>query len=285
MLRKIIQIDEELCDGCAECIPSCHEGALQIIDGKCRLVSDLFCDGLGACVGECTKGALKIIEAESMPYDEIAVINSMLDKPVSVMQAHLSHLFEHGETEYLNQAIGYLESIGIKVNIANNTQVRNNDGGGCPGSKMMELNQYKLSEPKKENLMENESMLGHWPVQLHLVNPNAQFLRGKKLMILASCVPVAYANTHNEYLKGNSVVIACPKLDYTDPYPRKIEELITVAGRNDITVVRMEVPCCSGITTMCLKAVSAANNPSVLLTEHIISTDGRKINERVISSN
>jgi ferredoxin len=285
MLRKIIKINEDKCDGCGECIPSCHEGALQIIDGKCRLISDLFCDGLGACVGECSKGALEIVEAEAKEYSEISVINELLNKPPSVMQAHLSHLHEHGANEFLAQAIEYLNSLGIDVKLNEKVvpaKIENEKSTGCPGSQMLELKQIKPKTVKQTN---NQSMLEQWPVQLHLVNPNSPFLIDKELIILATCVPLAYANTHEEYLRDKAVVIACPKLDYTDPYTKKIEDIIKTAKVSKATVVRMEVPCCSGLCIMSLKGASQANISGFKLSEHIISTTGDKVSQKIIFEN
>lgn len=280
MLRQIIQINEDLCDGCAECIPSCHEGALKIIDGKCRLVSDLFCDGLGACVGDCSKGALKVITADVAEYDEVEVIKSILNKPPSVMKAHLTHLLEHGANEYFNQALEYLKSIGIKVDVHSDSP--DTKKSSCPGSTMQELKQYKPQVIKKDD---TDSMLSHWPVQLHLVSPFSPFLKDKELVVLSTCAPVAYANVQADYIAGKAVVLACPKLDYTEPYPKKLEEIFRSANIKKATVVRMEVPCCSGISTMTARAAanSCVNNLEVI--EHIISTDGRKISEKVIYIN
>lgn len=284
MIRKIIHIDEDKCDGCGECIPACHEGALSIIDGKCRLISDLFCDGLGACLGDCTKGALRVIEAEADEYDEVLVIQSMLDKPPAVMKAHLTHLLDHGANEFFERATEYLDSIGISVNVSKTQKPISESvvSEGCPGSKMQELKQYK---PVQNAADVNVSMLGHWPIQLHLVSPYSPFLKDKELVILSTCSPVAYANTHSEYLNGKAVVLACPKLDYTDPYPKKIEEIFNFANVKKATVVRMEVPCCGGLSAMALKAAAASVNKNLVLHEHVISTDGKKMSEKIIFSN
>jgi ferredoxin len=282
MLRQIISIDEDKCDGCGLCIPSCHEGALQIIDGKCRLVSDLFCDGLGACLGECPTGALKIIETEAREYDEVAVIKTMLEKPPSVLKAHLEHLMSHGADDFFNQAIVYLNSIGISVSTQSKMPKSEIKESSCPGTKMQELKQFTPLEKIQEK---SESMLGHWPVQLHLVNPNSAFLKSKELIIMATCAPVAYPNIHSEYLNGKAVVLACPKLDYTDPYPKKLEEIFRIAQITKATIVRMEVPCCGGLSSIAIKSATQCNIPDFILEEHIISTDGRKISEKILFSN
>lgn len=280
MLREIIHIDEELCDGCGDCIPSCHEGALQIIEGKCRLISGLYCDGLGACIGHCDKGALTIIKAEAEEYDEVKVIKSMLDKPQSVLKAHLSHLLDHGANEYFNQATEYLKSIGISINI--NQSAKKTSSEGCPGSSMKELKQFT---PPKKLRDESESMLEHWPIQLHLVSPFSPFLKGRELVILSTCSPVAYPNVQSDYISGKAVVLACPKLDYTEPYPKKLEEIFRNAGTKKATVVRMEVPCCSNLSTMVIKAATNSNVNGLQIDEHTISIDGKRINEKTIFVN
>lgn len=282
MLRQIIRIDDDKCDGCGECIPSCHEGALRIIEGKCRLVSDLFCDGLGACIGECSKGALEVVMAEAGEYNEIEVIKSMLDKPNSVMKAHLSHLVEHGASEYFDQAQNYLDSLGIKINLDEADKPNDNQKSGCPGSTMTELKQF-VPVPKPK--LESDSMLSHWPIQLHLVSPFSPFLKGKELVILSTCAPVAYANVQNDYIAGKAVVIACPKLDYTEPYPKKLEEIFRNANISKVSVVRMEVPCCGGISAISAKAAANSGVNGLEVCEHIISTDGRKISEKIIYVN
>ncbi len=279
MLRDIITIDEDKCDGCGECIPACHEGALQIIDGKCRLISSLFCDGLGACIGECSKGALKIIKAEAEEYNEVEVIKSLLEKPQSVLKAHLAHLSEHNAVDYLNQATDFLSSIGIKVSYNNNVSKPTQS---CPGNTMKELKQYV---PIKEINDMSDSQLSHWPVQLHLVSSFSPFLKDKELVVLSTCSPVAYANVQKEYIEGNAVVIACPKLDYTEPYPKKLEEIFKNAETKKVVVVRMEVPCCSGISGITVKAATNSNVEGLEVHEHVISIDGRKISEKIIYIN
>ncbi|MBX3044033.1 MAG: 4Fe-4S binding protein [Candidatus Kapabacteria bacterium] len=281
MIREIIQIDEDLCDGCGDCIPACHEGALQIIDGKCRLVSSLFCDGLGACLGHCDKGALKIVMADVDEYDEVEVIKTMLNKPQSVLKAHLSHLIDHGATEYFNKAVEYLSSIGISININQNTAPAQS-AGGCPGSAMKELKQYSPAKNEKDN---HESMLEHWPVQLHLVSPFSPFLKGKELVILSTCSPVAYPNIQNDYIAGKAVVLACPKLDYTEPYPKKLEDIFRNAGTQKATIVRMEVPCCGGLSAMTTKAAANSSINGLEVCEHTISTNGKRISEKIIFIN
>lgn len=280
MIRQIIKIDEDLCDGCGDCIPACHEGALKIIDGKCRLISDLFCDGLGACIGECSKGALKVVMAEAEDYNEVEVIKTMLSKPPSVMKAHLTHLLEHGANEYFNQAVEYMKSIGISVSVNSETEKKNNNS--CPGTNMKELKQYT---PPVKAKMENDSMLEHWPIQLHLVSPFSPFLKGKELVLLSTCSPVAFPNVQSDYIAGKAVVLACPKLDYTDPYPKKLEEIFNNAGIQEVTVVRMEVPCCGGLSGMAVKAASLSNVQKIKVNEHTISIDGKKINEKIIYQN
>ncbi|MFH1510981.1 MAG: 4Fe-4S binding protein [Candidatus Woesearchaeota archaeon] len=215
--RKIIQINEEKCNGCGQCVPNCFEGALQIIDSKARLVSDLFCDGLGACIGQCPQNAIKIIEREALPYDETKVMQEMVKKGENTIRAHLEHLEEHGATKYLKQAKQYLKDQGINI-----------------------------SEGKAKNPKDIQ-----WPIQLHLVNP--ENFKGADVLIAADCTAHTYPNFHDKFLKGKKIVIACPKLDQNqDIYLDKMQAIAKDA--KSITVAIMEVPCCMGLLGMVQKA-------------------------------
>lgn len=275
MIRKIIKIDEDKCNGCGDCIPECKEGALQIIEGKCRLVSELFCDGLGACIGHCPEGAIQIEEREAEPYDEIKVIKNMLNEPHSVLKAHLKHLKDHGANEYYDQAIEYLQSIGIENPVKEICGDIDNETIKCPGamplSRSIDNNQKKNGSQGKEN----ESQLSQWPVHLHLVNPNAQYFKDRTLVILSVCSPVASANIHEKYIKGNSVVLACPKLDYTEPYAQKLSEIFKSSGTKNVIILRMEVPCCGGLSIITEKALSLSRRTDISVEEHIVSIDGK----------
>jgi NAD-dependent dihydropyrimidine dehydrogenase PreA subunit len=282
LIRKIINIDEDKCTGCGDCIPECKEGALQIIDGKCRLISELFCDGLGACIGFCPEGAITIEEREAEPYDEVKVIQGLLDKPHSVLKAHLQHLKDHGADDYLTQAINYLEKIGIENPINMKNGKSEIDFTGCSGSLMKfpidDNTEAKYKEETEEK--EHESQLRQWPVHLHLVNPNMPYLKDRILVIMSVCGPIASANIHEKYLKGNAVVVACPKLDYTDPYAEKLAAIFLNAQTHKVIIVRMEVPCCSGLSSITSKAVSMSGRSDIDIEEHILTINGslKKIN-------
>lgn len=278
MLREIINIDEDKCDGCGLCVPACHEGALQIIEGKARLISDLFCDGLGACVGDCPQNAISIEMREAEEYDEIKVMEMMIKKSDAVINAHLTHLAEHKEQELLQQAMNFLKENERETNYtfeeANQTQ------SGCPGSKMMELGYIKKPNDGQPSVTQ-DSMLNQWPVMLHLVNPMAPSFKNKELVIMATCGPLASANMHQEYLKGRSVVVACPKLDYTEPYAEKLQTIFKLAHIPRAIVVRMEVPCCGGLSQMAFYAANNADT-NMILEEHTVSITGDIINKKVL---
>ena len=254
MKRTIIKIDEELCDGCGACVSGCHEGALQLINDKAVMISDLYCDGLGACIGECHAGAITLEEREAEPYDEYAVMERMLPKGEKVILAHLNHLKEHEEYELLHQGLEYLKKHNVKVNFPaedkQNSITQNKPVAcGCPGSMMQEIKRpaasgFTMAAPA----MVQPSELRQFPVQLHLLNPNAGFLRGANLLLAADCTAFASGEFHSRFLKGKALAIACPKLDSnTQFYIDKLIELIDVAQIDTLTVLIMEVPCCGGL--------------------------------------
>lgn len=256
MKRQIVNIDEEKCNGCGLCIPNCHEGALQIIDGKTRLISDLMCDGLGACLGHCPEDAITIEEREADPYDEVAVIKEMIPAGKNVIIAHLQHLKEHGETIFLQQGIQYLEQNkdGLKfdvneVKLKLYTMMKNENHGsgcGCPGAQTIVFDQN--DETKNQEKVNIKSELRQWPVQLHLVNPMAPYFRNADVVLAADCVAYALGNFHQQYLHGKSLAIACPKLDDNqEVYAQKLTAMIDDAKINTLTVMIMEVPCCGGL--------------------------------------
>lgn len=281
MKRTIIKIDEELCNGCEACVHGCHEGALQMIDGKARMVSELYCDGLGACIGDCPVGAITLEEREAKAYDEVATIQRMIPKGEKTIIAHLKHLKEHGEVDYLKQGVGYLRANGIQIDFA---QVHNHGGagcaskpavapiqhshsggGGCPGSREMSFGAarpltagFKMANtpaPASENL----SQLRQWPVQLHLLNPEAAYFRAADVVLAADCVAFSYAGFHDRFLAGKTLAIACPKLDSNkESYVEKLKAMILYSNINTLTVVIMEVPCCGGLLGLAQKAVAEA---------------------------
>lgn len=261
MKRQIIEINEEKCDGCALCIPECQEGALQIIDGKVRLISDLFCDGLGACIGHCPQEAIKIIEREAEPYDEIKVIDVILTKPPAVLKAHLLHLLNHQAFELLEQALKYLDSKNITNPIIE--EINN-----------FEQNKDVPTEDKHNNDL-RPSELKQWPVHLHLVSPNAPYFKDNELIIMSTCGPLSNANIHQDYIKNRSVVVACPKLDYTAPYAEKLGQIFSIANVTKVTVVIMEVPCCRGLSQLALEGRKLSKRNNLQIEEHILSVDGK----------
>jgi ferredoxin len=280
MKRKIISIDEEKCNGCGNCIPGCPEGAIQMIDGKARLISDLFCDGLGACLGHCPEGAITIEEREAEPYDENKVMANIVRQGKNVIAAHLVHLRDHNEQEYLKQAMAYLRDHQI-INPLEELKTMNhpNHPGGCPGSKSMEF-----SGPREEAAGNPEgirpSQLSHWPIQLHLMSPNAAQYQGKDVLLAADCVPFAMAEFHRDYLKGKSLAIACPKLDVgQEVYLEKLTALIDQARINTLHVMIMQVPCCGGLLRLAQTAVErAARKVPVKCT--VVSLQGDVLQER-----
>lgn len=291
MLREIVKINEELCDGCGLCIPNCHEGAIQLIEGKARLISELMCDGLGACLGHCPQGAITIEKREADEYDEEVVIAQMIKQGKSTVFAHLKHLQDHGETGYLNTALNYIRAnrewmpfqiseVHELLHGSNNQNKPQPSGVGCAGlaPQTFQAAGFRMaaSEP------EIHSALTHWPVQLHLINPVASHFHGADLLMAADCAGFAYGNFHNDFIKGKKVVIACPKLDQgKDIYIQKLTRLIDDARVNTITVVIMEVPCCSGLSQMVRMAVQMASR-KVPVKEVMISIRGEVLTEEWI---
>ena len=287
MLRDILKIDEELCNGCGLCVPNCHEGALQVIDGKVRLVSELMCDGLGACIGHCPEGAITIEKREAEPYNETRVIELMVNKGRNTITAHLKHLKDHDETAYLQEGVAWLKSNRSLLNfnldevltevhnhgrppvaaaatmatVASTAHLghnhpHNHGGGACPGSRAMVIE--KPGDNGARVLTGDQpSELRQWPVQMHLVNPNAPYYRGSDLLLAADCVAFSMGSFHSAHLKGKSLAIACPKLDQgMEVYIEKLTAMIDTARINTITVMMMEVPCCGGLLQMVRTALS-----------------------------
>jgi NAD-dependent dihydropyrimidine dehydrogenase PreA subunit len=287
MKRDILKIDEDLCNGCGQCVPNCHEGALQVIDGKIRLVSELMCDGLGACVGHCPEGAITIETREAVPYNEVKVMEQMKDKGKKTIIAHLKHLKDHGEMGFLQEGIGYLREHQqelafdlreVMSEVHNHGHQQEHGGGGCPGSRAMVIEKPQHSENKSSEA-DQVSELRQWPVQMHLLNPNAPYLRGSDLLLAADCVAFSMGNFHSRHLKGKSLAIACPKLDHgTDIYVEKLAAMIDVAKVNTITVMMMEVPCCGGLLQM-VRAALAKTSRKVPVKKMITGISGEVLVE------
>ena len=260
MKRTIIKIDEDKCTGCGLCVEGCHEGALQIIDGKARMVSDLFCDGLGACIGECPVGAIELEEREAEPYDEYAVMDRISPKGEKTIQAHLLHLKAHNEMEYLQQGLNYLKEHNMQIEMPELNKETENTGHtkgfSCPGNKEMFFANQNQS---KDSTTEVPSQLQQWPVQLHLLNPEASYLKNADVLLAADCTAFAYGDFHSRFLKNHILAIACPKLDNgKESYVEKLTTMINRANINTLTVVMMDVPCCTGLLQLAQQAVSQA---------------------------
>ena len=250
--RKIIQIDEEKCDGCGNCVIGCAEGALAIVDGKAKVISDNLCDGLGACIGECPQDALEIIEREADVFDEAAV------------EAHL---------EAQNQAEAAPKQPAQPATACGcpSAQIRT-FSGGCPSAQIK-------TQPASG---EQASALSHWPVQIRLIPPHAPFLKGADLLVLADCVPVAFPSLHEKLLKDKVVMLGCPKFDDADAYIAKFTAIFKTAGVKSVTTAVMEVPCCAGLPWMVEKGLDAAK-AQIPHSQVVVSTRGEIIEQRRVA--
>lgn len=273
--RKIIKIEEDKCNGCGLCIPNCPEGALQVIDGKVRLISDLFCDGLGACIGHCPQGAITIEEREAEKYDERKVMENVARQGKNVIMAHLEHLKGHGEFGYLKEAMDYLKEKKIEVRLEDAPHTHMHAGGSCPGSRMMDMRKEKRA-PKKGPASKGESQLRQWPVQIMLVPPNAPYFDNADILIAADCVPFAYADFHDDLLQGKILLVGCPKLDDVEFYREKISQIVKNNNIKSITYARMEVPCCGGLAGIIESAILDSGK-KIPFEEVVISIKGEKI--------
>lgn len=243
LVRKIVEIDEEKCDGCGLCVPNCAEGAIRIVDGKARLVSDSYCDGLGACLGHCPRGAIRIVQREAAPFDE---------------QAAQQHLKAQQERPAVPAPAG-CSGAALRVFAPSAGLARQTPSPDTPGNRTSS----------------SKSALGQWPVQLRLVPPNAPFLRGSRLLLAADCVPFAYADFHADLLSGHTLLVGCPKLDDVETYVQRLAQIISQANLQSITVARMEVPCCGGLMWLVHSAIKQAGK-QVAVEQVVISIDGRR---------
>jgi len=213
VLRNIVKIDEEKCNGCGECVNACAEGAIEIIDGKAKLVSEVYCDGLGACIGQCPQNAITVEQREADKFDE---------------EATKAHLAEEKNPQQQPDFV-------------------------CPG--MMAQNLRDRAEPAESGSVPAPSQLSHWPVQLKLVSPHAPCFANADLLLVADCVPFAMGDFHDRFLKNHSIVVGCPKLDDSRFYIEKLAEIIKINELNSLTVIHMEVPCCSGLRHIAQEAI------------------------------
>lgn len=249
--RKIIHIDEQLCNGCEQCIPACPEQAIQMVDTpdgpKARLVKELYCDGLGACLGNCPTGALTIKEREADMYDDAATIERIKKVAPEMLEAHQQHLAEHAAE---------VAEFGVAQ------QSKASQDFVCPSARMLQWEDKAetSSQPEEHAVTAQPSELKQWPVQLHLVPPAAPYFKNADLYVVADCVPFAYGNFHQEFLKGKdkAIAVGCPKLDDTQAYVEKIAQIIAIGQPKSITVVNMEVPCCFGLVRVVEMAAQQA---------------------------
>lgn len=239
--RKIIEIDEELCDGCGQCVPDCAEGSLQIVDGKAKLVADKLCDGLGACLGSCPTGALRIIEREADEFDEEAV------------EVYLAGLKEQEETP---------ESLAC----------------GCPSTQMQTFQPITPCQAANTPGAQSDSTLSHWPVQIRLIPPTAPFLKGSDVLVAADCTAVSYPNIQQDYVAGRVVMMGCPKFDDQQLYIDRFIEIFKTGAIQSLTVLIMEVPCCSAMLQIIKKAYDAVK-PNLPIRQVVISTKGAVLEE------
>lgn len=255
MKRKIIEIDEALCNGCGNCITGCAEGALQLIDGKARLVKEQFCDGFGDCIGTCPTGALEIVERESEEFD------------VAATREHVRGLGG-------DEAVERMDKAAVKH------EEKSAPAGGCPGLRMRFGAKDEVKKEAVKPVDSNaqgqviRSDLDQWPIQLHLVQPQAPFFDGKELVVLSTCGPVASPDVHWRFVRGRALVVACPKLDRTEGYVEKLTAILKENNIPKVIVVRMEVPCCGGLTQITQAAVDGCGRDDLIFEEATIGLDG-----------
>jgi Fe-S-cluster-containing hydrogenase component 2 len=262
MIREIVRIDEEKCNGCGDCVPACAEGAIQIIDGKARLVADNLCDGLGACLGHCPLDAIIVEQRDADEFDEEAVEEHLKAQGLPSL-AHGSHA---AQTAAEAAPQGGCPSARVM-------SFSEPSAGGCPSAKVIDLPR-KAEKPQEGARRSTE--LRQWPVQMHLVPPSAPFLRDSELLLAADCAPFAYADFHKDFMQGKALLIGCPKLDDGQAY---LQKLTTILSQNDIrtlTVAHMEVPCCSGLIAIAKQAVAASGKEIPLTTVRVGVQGGKE---------
>ncbi len=271
MIRRVINIDEDKCNGCGICVNACHEGAIGLVDGKAKLMRDDYCDGLGDCLPTCPTGAITFVEREAVPYDEAAVMENKKRNQQANNNA--------GNNDNNN-------TVSSNNNIDNSGHAAAHVHSGCPGSMMRSLRNRNANDSVSENdgITGNQVMpcaiqsrLENWPVQIKLAPVNAPYFKNAKLLIAADCTAYAYAGFHDKFIKDKITLIGCPKLDSTD-YSDKLSEILRYNDIKSITVVRMEVPCCGGLAHAAMEALKKSEKmiPWNVVT---ISLDGHIIDE------
>ena len=303
MKRTVIKIDENKCNGCGNCVSGCHEGALQLIDGKAVMISDLYCDGLGACIGECPVDAITFEEREAEPYDEMAVMERLAPKGEATILAHLNHLKDHNEKEWVQQGVEYIKAHNLDVDLS---KIGIGDGCGCsgsgeqpvlkpmpqdekplacgcPGSMAREIKRpFMMPAQNQPTAIPQQSELRQFPVQLHLLNPQVGFLQGANLLLAADCTAFASGEFHSRFLRGKVLAIACPKLDSnTQSYVDKLVQMIDQAKIDTLTVLVMEVPCCGGLIRIAEQAREQAQR-NIPIKVIVLSVSGEVKSEEWI---
>lgn len=265
--RKVIKIDETKCTGCGQCIPNCPEGALQVIDGKARLISDLFCDGLGACVGSCPEGALTVEERPAQPYDESKVMENIVRAGPNTIAAHLKHLREHGAEKYYAEALDYLKKNHIPIPEEKTAPL----ACGCPGT---QVRQFNPSEEPAKSAHRPPSRLRSWPIQLSLVPTAAPYLKSSELLIAADCTGFVSTAFHEDFLNGRVLLVGCPKLDDAAFYIEKLTRIFEENAVKSVTCLHMEVPCCYGLVEIVRQALTRSGK-DIRFKEITIGIDGK----------
>jgi Pyruvate/2-oxoacid:ferredoxin oxidoreductase delta subunit len=243
--RKIVNIDNEKCNGCGECVEACAEGAIELVDGKARLVAEHYCDGLAACLGECPQGAITMVERDAEDFDPDAVENYLAHKG-------------NPKSQTLNSKSDQ-DAVNLKSQISN---LKSSDDDalpcGCPSTQLQMFQARCGCADESKTETRHQSTLTHWPVQIKLVPPTAPFLKNADLLVVSDCVPVAYPNFHEDFLKGKVVLMGCPKFDDIDEYIKKFADIFRIAGIKNITIAIMEVPCCSKMPLIVQKGMELA---------------------------
>ncbi|MDF2938590.1 MAG: (Fe-S)-binding protein [Paenibacillaceae bacterium] len=279
MKRSIIHIHEELCNGCALCVDACHEGAIEIVDGKAVLISDIYCDGLGACLPNCPTGAIEILEREAEAFDEAAV-----EERIAIMKREeaLKQQSQSRGTIHAGGQHSHHEHAGHHGH--QHGQHGHHGMGGCPGSMARKIERpAAASAPVQESPKTAPvdagapaSELQQWPVQISLVNPSASFFQDAHLLVAADCTAFAYARFHQDFIRGRITVIGCPKLDDNAFYAEKLAVILKQNNIQSITVVRMSVPCCGGIV-QAVKQAMLSSQTIVPYQEVTVGIDGQLI--------